>query len=123
MTAGLNISINKIGGNRKITFFSVILFCFAVFSFVLAIASHGRAVIYYFHQDIFDSFMDLFNSVAKGRFDYHLSNYPAMGDLPYKFLYCLVPNDLWNFDLGNRENAFLLRSTIYYLHGMCEGSI
>ena len=98
---------------RKIALFSIILFSLSIVSFIFLIASHGSALVYYFHQDISDSFMDLFNSVAKVRYNYHLSNYPAMGDLPYKIMYCFVPECLWNIDLSNRENAFFLRSTIY----------
>lgn len=72
----------------------------------------GEAVVYYLHQDKTDSFMDLFYGIPQQKNNWHLSNYPALSMLPYKFYYSLISKDFWNAAISDRENAIMLRQSI-----------
>ena len=55
--------------------------------------------------------MDLFNSIYNE--NKTLGIYPALAIIPYRILRLFVPLDFWKQNLPPRENAFLLRASLY----------
>ena len=91
-----------------------LIFFFAITLSSCLLTFHGQKLQYYFHQDLVDSFMDLFNSVVwnKERGG-ELGIYPPIGILPYKILARLVPWELFSNITDMREQAFSLRGSVY----------
>lgn len=95
---------------KKVLFITIFLF-FLFLSGVLSFVFHGTLLTSYFFHDLDDSFMDLFNSIYDE--NKTLGIYPALAIIPYRILRLLVPPDFWKPDLYPRENAFLLRASLY----------
>lgn len=95
---------------KKTLFIAIFLFFLALSCFISFIF-HGTNVTFYFFHDLDDSFMDLFNSIYNE--NKTLGIYPALAIIPYRILRSFVPTDFWKSDFSPRENAFLLRASLY----------
>jgi len=96
--------------DKKLLFITVFLF-FLFLSGILSFIFHGTLITSYFFHDLDDSFMDLFNSIYNE--NKTLGIYPALAIIPYRILRLFVPLDFWKQNLPPRENAFLLRASLY----------
>ena len=109
--------------NKKNSLFLYIFFVITFFSFITLF--FGDKYKFYFHQDMIDSFMDLFNSIVGNReWKKEIGIYPPLAILPYRILARLVPWDMFSPFLQGRELAFALRSSvpgaiILLLHLVC----
>lgn len=75
---------------------------------------YGNNLVFYFHQDKQDSFMDLFNSIVEERIDgKNIGIYPPLAIFPYKMFAKIVPWESFNLSQPLRNQAFALRSSIY----------
>lgn len=108
----MTVNFQKIFKSKVNLFCSIVLISFLM-SMFLVIFTHGRAIVYYLHQDKIDSFMDLFKCIAEQKNNWHLNNYPALSMLHFKFFYSIIPEDFWVSSITDRENGFLLRGSLY----------
>ena len=104
----------KIVTTQKIDgIFTLAIISFLLFTAMLCFLTDGKVLIYFLHQDITDSFMDLFNSTFTMSCSQRMGNYPPLACLSYLWLNTLIPSGFWVNGIPVRENSLLLRNSIY----------